>query len=172
MVTRELFMSRPIGVVATLAVVSCSGSTANSDAREPGHLLRRHPPAPIVETYDMAIAVTGKAPHVVFKFWECNFARPGTAVRSIDIARNNQTVCGVESAAHSIPSVWKYGQAGDGYEIVKCDPLVSGEYGVAVTGGEKGWAEFHVAEDGTVTITKGLTCGSMPSEWKQEPSGG
>lgn len=137
MVTWEHFMSHPIGVVATLALVSCSGASVNSDSRDPGHLLRRHPPAPIVETYDMAIAVTGKAPNIVFKFWECNFARPGTAVRAIDIARNNRTVCGVESAAHSIPSVWKYGQAGDGYEIVKCEPLVFGEYGVAVSGGEK-----------------------------------
>jgi hypothetical protein len=67
----------------------------------------------------------------------------------------------------TIPSTWKYGEAGDGYEVKRCKPLMPGEHRITVRGGERGWAEFHVAEDGTVTITKGVTCDSMPADWKE-----
>lgn len=172
MVMRELFV-RCLTCVAALALLGCGTSSVNSDSHKPGYLLARHGvPATHRETEDVAIAIDGKAPDIVFKFWDCKFQRPRNGISSINVAGNSQTVCRAElvDEYQSIPSVWKYGEAGDGYEIVRCKPLVPGEYGITVYGGERGRAEFHVSDDGTVTITKGLTCDSMPAEWKEPNS--
>jgi len=45
----------------------------------------------------------------------------------------------------------------------KCEALTPGLYGIKLYGGEKGRAEFEIAEDGTVSV-KGLTCATMGSD--------
>jgi len=172
MVKNDLVVSRITGVVAAFTLLSSCGASRGSSSQEPGYLAQRPPPPSTMrETADVAIAVSGKAPNVVFEFWDCKFEEPAAPIYSIVVGTGGGTTCSVRRTGESIPSVWKYGEGGDEYEVERCDPLVPGEYGITVYGGERGRAEFDVTQDGTVTITKGQTCDSMPAERKQEPNG-
>ena len=109
------------------------------------------------------IAVRGQYPRLEFHFIDCTTGRPPTWITEITIVRENRTVCTVTSPDKSLPPIWAYDASGGMQSENKCEALTPGLYGIKLYGGEKGRAEFEIAEDGTVSV-KGLTCATMGSD--------
>lgn len=107
----------------------------------------------IGESNSLEIAVHGQYSHVEFRFVDCTTAR----APEISVVRESRTVCLVTSADRSLPPIWAYGAAVGTQSESKCEALMPGLYGIKVYGGEKGQAQFEIAEDGTVSV-RGLTC--------------
>jgi len=147
-------------VVAAFAAASCASD--NGTRTGPSSAVTRQVPVgPLVEPESVEVMAKGKHTEVVFRFWDCKADRPAPSLRSILIFAKNRTICELDGPNHDLPHLWKYPEGGskDGGE---CDALQPGRYGISVYGGEKGDAEFVVAEDGSVAVVKGLRCKSTP----------
>jgi hypothetical protein len=70
---------------------------------------------------------------------------------SIVIGAQAETFCEASHGDKFIPSTWRYGEQGPGYEA-NCKPLPPGAYHMVVFGGERGRAILVVGEDGAVKV--------------------
>lgn len=114
------------------------------------------------ETNALEITVRGQFPQLEFHFVDCTTGLSPTWITEISVVRESRTVCLVTSPDRSLPPIWAYGAALGTQSESKCEALMPGLYGIKVYGGERGQAQFEIAEDGTVSV-KGLTCASVHS---------
>lgn len=141
-----------------LAVIllGCSAAGERPRTRSPVRLPPEVLARGLRESNEVEITVRGTYPDLTFHFVDCTTGRPSAWITEISIVRENRIVCEVEAADESLPPVWKYGTLGR-EPVEKCEALAPGLYGIDVYGGEKGRAEFEIAESGTVSV-KGLSC--------------
>lgn len=153
--------SRVILHLIVAAIAGCSGSRQALGGSRPPSAPPLHQDTEFIE-----VNVRGSLPDLTFEFRDCS-GKYEVIIRAIDFVRSNRAACTIQSDGWGIPTIWKYGSEGSGYELLRCEALTPGEYGVAVFGGWRGNAVLVIDEDGTARIENDL-CEQHRS--KQEPA--
>jgi len=145
--------------LATMTIAGCSTSRGRGEQRRP-------PAGPLHQDTDfIQVTVRGSLPTPTFEFRDCS-GDYDVIMRAIDFGRDGAPTCMLESDNWAIPTIWKFGTEGPGYEVLRCEALRPGEYGIMVWGGWRGRAVLVIDDDGTARIENDL-CEQHRS--KQDP---